>query len=49
VEARTKVVERALQKKRLELMAAQERLQHFKDELDILKSELGARCGLSGS
>jgi hypothetical protein len=41
VEVRTKDVERALQKRRLELMDEQKALQDFKDELDILKSELG--------
>jgi hypothetical protein len=41
VEAKSKGVDRTLQKKRVELMAAQERLQAFKDELEIVKSELG--------
>jgi len=41
VEVKTTDIERALQKKRLEMMAGQERLQSFKDQLDILKSELG--------
>lgn len=41
MEAKSKGVDRTLQKKRVELMAAQERLQAFKDELEIVKSELG--------
>lgn len=40
VEVRTQEIERILQKRRLDLVNAQEELQHFKDELDILKSEL---------
>lgn len=41
VEGRTKTYDRFLQKMRLELTHTQEALQNFKDELEILKAELG--------
>ena len=41
VEAKTVTIERMLQKKRLEMMSSQEKLQTFKDQLEILKGELG--------